>query len=85
MPEPLLYQLAWSDRHDGRLVAPNRVHACVTMHACVCVRMCVCLRRPQRVERVARDLPNVECCLNCSSKFNKMVHGEGRAGHGQRG
>ncbi|KAG2430028.1 hypothetical protein HYH02_013856 [Chlamydomonas schloesseri] len=28
----------------------------------------------ERVERVARDLPNVECCLNCSSKFNKMVH-----------
>ncbi|GIL52371.1 hypothetical protein Vafri_8260 [Volvox africanus] len=28
----------------------------------------------ERVERVARDLPNVECCLNCSSKYNKMVH-----------
>ncbi|PNH00189.1 Mitochondrial Rho GTPase 2, partial [Tetrabaena socialis] len=31
-----------------------------------------CIR--ERVERVARDLPNVECCLNCSSKYNKMVH-----------
>ncbi|KXZ41088.1 hypothetical protein GPECTOR_823g54 [Gonium pectorale] len=28
----------------------------------------------ERVERVARDLPNVECCLNCSSKYNKMVN-----------